>query len=248
VLGNGNASTIQVGSLTGTAGYPPENVTINTTGNTTITGAVGTGIGALAITNSASGATFQAPVTADSITLNSTGGTIRFLDNLNTNTFTSIAGDYNVSLLGASNTITGEANVRHNGTFTIGSIVSSSTIFRNGLFDVNNVNNPISPSQVILSGALSSNTGAIRLGPTTLATNATIFQSGSGTAGSDYITINGITGNNHDLKLILGGDKTIVSAPALGLGNLELLVNSNQPGYRFEFQDTLTATNLTTVT
>lgn len=60
-VGTGITNAINLAAVTGTASGTSSNLTINTTGAVTVTGAVGTDIGLLTITNSG-GTTFKAPL------------------------------------------------------------------------------------------------------------------------------------------------------------------------------------------
>ena len=94
-IGNA-ASTVTVAGTTSVTGA----TTINTTGAVTVSGAVGTDIGTVTVTNSG-GTSFNGTVDAATIALTATTGTIAFTQNTNATTaMTAAAGAYNVSLTG----------------------------------------------------------------------------------------------------------------------------------------------------
>jgi hypothetical protein len=119
VLGTGVANVIQTGAIAGIAGGLGENVTIDTTGAATVTGAIGTGIGNLTITNSG-GTTFQSTVAADLVTITDTTGTVTFEGALTAAGLTTNSKPYTVSLLGSGTTITSVTTFANSGGVTLG--------------------------------------------------------------------------------------------------------------------------------
>lgn len=79
VLGTGRATTVRVGSVSGTVAGFADVLTINTTGAVTIAGSVGSGLDELIVTKSG-GMTFEGTVAAGTVTLADTAGTIIFED------------------------------------------------------------------------------------------------------------------------------------------------------------------------
>ncbi|MFN6052762.1 MAG: hypothetical protein ACK47R_18190, partial [Planctomycetia bacterium] len=132
-VGTGVANTIQIGSISGTAGGFSENVTFNTTGAVTVSGAVGTDIGLLTITNSG-GTTFQSSVAAGTATITNTTGTVAFQGDLNLGTsLVTGAQAYNISITGTNNTIAGQTTFANSGALTLNDASGDTTTFVDGL-------------------------------------------------------------------------------------------------------------------
>lgn len=114
-LGGGSSGSITVASITGTAGGSASNVVINTSGAVSVTGAVGTDIGTLTITNS--GGT----VTATTVALTSSTGTIAFNDVLTAGSLTTTNNAYNVAINASGSNITNAVTFSNTGTVALGS-------------------------------------------------------------------------------------------------------------------------------
>jgi len=109
-----------------------EAVTINTTGIATITGAVGTDIGSLTITNSG-GTTFQSTVDAIVVSITDTTGTVAFEDVLTATILTTDAKAYAVAILGNGSTITNAATFTSSGGVALGNSSGDVITFDGGV-------------------------------------------------------------------------------------------------------------------
>ncbi|MFN6050343.1 MAG: hypothetical protein ACK47R_05905, partial [Planctomycetia bacterium] len=115
-VGTGIANTLNLAAVTGVALGASSNLTINTTGAVTVSGAVGTDIGLLTITNSG-GTTFQSTVNSATATITNTNGTVAFQGDLNLGTsLVTAAQGYNISITGSSNNIAAATSFLNTGT------------------------------------------------------------------------------------------------------------------------------------
>ncbi len=135
-LGTGINNDIAVDSITGTASGAVSNLGINSIGNVSI-GNIGTDIGTITITKSAD-TTFTGTVNTNNLTiLNGTENkTIAFDGNLTVNTAMSASAgssNYNIALLGSSNSIAGNTTLSNTGNLTLGDSSTDTTTFTNGL-------------------------------------------------------------------------------------------------------------------
>ncbi len=173
---------------------------------------VGAGAGTLTVVNSA-GTTFGNTVTAGTVVLTDTTGTIAFQGNLTVNTaLTTAAQGYTVSITGASNTIAGDTTFINTGGVVIGNNVADSTTFINGL-DTTAVTGGTS-----VAGTVQTTNTQMDLGATTVTTNSTI---NSGTAALNLAST--LTGGANDVTL--SGDEIDLNGGAnsvAGTGNLTL--------------------------
>jgi mucin-19 len=118
-LGGGGASTINTGAIAGAA--PPAHLTINTAGIATL-GAVGTNMGIVTVQQSG-GTSFASLNTATFTILDTAAAaSVSVMGNLTVGTAMSAAagtGAYNVSILGAANTIAGTTAFANTGALTV---------------------------------------------------------------------------------------------------------------------------------
>ncbi len=202
IVGTGIANTINLDAVSGTALGTSSNLTINTTGTTTIAEAVGTDIGTVTLTQSG-GTTFNSTVNATTVTLTDTTGTIQFDGALTAETLNTTAQGYNLSLLGGG-TITNDMNFLNTGALTIGNASGDTTTFVGGLSTTGNITNPAS---VNIAGTIATTNTQMDLGTTTLDA-ATILSSGSGA-----INLSTIDGGQ---TLTINSTGTVTTTGALG--------------------------------
>ncbi len=132
-VGAGSATPVSLTAVSGTLLGVPSNLTINTTGAVTVSGAVGTDIGTVTVTNSG-GTTFQSTLNAESAVLTNTTGTIAFQGNATLTTgLTTAAQGYAVSFTGGTNTIAGDTNFLNTGAVTLGNDAGDTVTFTGGL-------------------------------------------------------------------------------------------------------------------
>jgi hypothetical protein len=164
-LGGGSSGSITVASITGTAGGSASNVVINTTGVVSITGSIATDIGTLTVTNSG-GTTFGGAVTAATVALTSSTGTIAFNDVLTAGSITTTNNAYNVAINASGSTINNAVIFSNIGTVTLGSSGGTQT-YAGGI-------TATAPSSSTLKGTINSSNTAITLGAVTLGANTTL--------------------------------------------------------------------------
>ena len=202
-VGTGIANVINMAVVTGTASGKSSNLTINTTGAVTVTGAVGTDIGTVTITNSG-GTTFQSTVDAVTTTIANTTGTVAFQGNLTLGTsLVTAAQGYNVSITGTSNSIAGATTFLNTGTVTLGNGANDSTTFAGGLVISD-------PSSIAIQGTVATTNTTMTLGDanTGITNNGTFSNPAILNAGTGIINLDGnVTGNgsNNPLKVITSG-------------------------------------------
>ena len=122
-LGTGISNDITVDSITGTAGGTVSNLGINSIGDVSI-GNVDTDIGTITVTKSGD-TTFIGTVNTNNLTIldGTSNKTIAFDGNLTVNTAMSASAgstDYNIALLGGSNSIAGTTILNNPGNLTLG--------------------------------------------------------------------------------------------------------------------------------
>ncbi len=187
--GGGTDGAISLSStLAGNVGAGSENISFDSGGMTTsVTGAVGPDINTLTVTDS-SGTTFSSTVSATTVALTNTTGTIQFNGDLTATDLTAAANAYAVSLLGSTNTVTNAVTFNNTGTLTIGD-GSDSTTFVAGV-------TATAPSSINVAGTIAATTGAstITLGDAntgvTITANASIGGTATGTIDLGDATIN----------------------------------------------------------
>ncbi|MEI7780508.1 MAG: hypothetical protein WCJ18_01110, partial [Planctomycetota bacterium] len=232
VVGTGVANTIQIGSITGTAGGIGESLTLNTTGAATVTGAIGTDIGKITITQSG-GTTFKAAVDATTVTITDTTGTVAFEGMLTADSLLMAPNAYAVSLLGNGSEIQNAVTFSNTGGVTLGDGGDVLT-FNGGITSI--------ASGTTLAGTVVTPDVIAAFDGLTLAGNSVI---NTGTGPGD-ITIGSITGGTKDLQLISGSGTTTVSGAATGLGTVTLQEDAATSTGAVTFQGDLSATTLTT--
>lgn len=110
-VGAGAATPIDLATVSGTAGGPASNLTLNTTAPVNVSGTVGTDIGTLTITNS--------------------GGTT-FAGNVSVNSLVTTANPYAITFKGASNSFTQAVDFLNTGAVSLGDAAAGTDVF---LFD-----------------------------------------------------------------------------------------------------------------
>ncbi len=164
---------INLSAVSGTAGGAASNLVIGTAGAVNVSGAVGTDIGTVTVTNSG-GATFAGTFVADTVNLVDTAGTIAFQGNTTiTGALNTAVRPYSVSLTGALNAIAGATTFNNTGAVAIGDQVSDSSAFPGGL------NTAAGPVTTLLGGSISTVNAPMQFSRAALTANATL-NSGSG--------------------------------------------------------------------
>ncbi len=185
--GGGTDGTITLSStLAGNAGVGSENISFDSGSVTTlVTGAVGPDINTLTVTDSG-GTTFSSTVSATTVALTNTTGTIQFSGGLTATTLTAAANAYTVSLLGSTNTVTNLVTFNNTGGLTLG----------NG-GDVFNFNGGLvsTASTTTINGTVNTTDDDVTLGVVTLSGTADIDTTG-GAAGDILISSTIATGGN----------------------------------------------------
>lgn len=194
VLGTGRATTVRVGSVTGTIDGFADALTIDTTGSASFTGSVGSGVDRVTVTKSG-GTTFEAAVAAGIVTLTDTVGTIAFQGDLTTSELNTAPRDYSVAFRGAVTSVAGTTSFLNKGTVAFGDQAGDRSTFIEGLVTT------AGPSTASIAGALVSN-GTILLGAVTLAAETTLTATGD-------VTIEGPLGGPHALSVASPGVTTL---------------------------------------
>jgi hypothetical protein len=211
-LGTGAATPITLTTVTGPVSGSA-NLTINTTGEVTIGGAVGTNIGTLTITNSG-GTTFSSTVGATTVTLTDTTGAITFNGALTATTLNTNSAAYNLALNASTGTITNLVTFSNTGTLALGA--SGGTLIFNGGLTAS------APSASTLKGTITSSNDAITFGAITLGANTTL----NTVATTDVadLSIGAVTGATYDLTLRTGAvsGATIAGTSTSGVGTLTI--------------------------
>ena len=210
-VGTGIGNAIFLDAITGTSLGSASNLTINTTGFVSVAETVGTDIGAIKVTQSG-GTTFIGTVTAASVELTDTTGTVQFNSSLTLSTgLTTTAQSYNVNIIGANSTIAGITTFKNTGFVTFGDESGDTTTFTGGV-------TAALPSQVLIEGTVKATTGTstITLGDidsnVIVATDATVGGTSTGLislgdvtlANSATLTVGTGRGNAIDLDAITG--------------------------------------------
>lgn len=202
ILGTGLASTVRVGSVTGTVDGFADAITIDTTGTATITGSVGSGVDRITVTKSG-GTTFEAAVAAGTVTLTDTTGSIAFGGDLTADRLETAANGYSVAFQGAVTTVTTETWFLNTGAVSFGDQSDDVTTFDLGL------STSAGPSGTSVAGTLASS-GNLSLGSVTLTAPNVVLRGVDGTFGV-------IAGTTSDLELDFAGRVTLPQAKAPGV-------------------------------
>ncbi|NDH07472.1 hypothetical protein EBX93_16390, partial [bacterium] len=213
-LGGGSSGSITVASITGTNGGAASNVVINTTGAVSITGAIGTDIGTVTITNSG-GTTFGGTVTASTITLTNTTGTIAFNDVLTVANLNTASRGYNVSINTSGSSITNAVTFSNTGTVALGASGGSQT-YVGGIAAT-------APSSSTLKGTINTTNAPMSFGSVTLGANTVLNTNAA--ANTATISLGAVTGSSFNLTLstaqaVSGADVT--GSSFSGTGTLTL--------------------------
>jgi hypothetical protein len=169
----------------------------------------------LTITDSGS-TTFSSDVSAGTINLADTTGTIAFQDNLTADALTTADNGYNVSITGAVNNIDGDTNFLNTGTVTIGDLNTDSTTFADGLATTGNLSNP---GTVNIAGSVITTGAQMDLGAVTLTDNTVLD---TGTAATSIMNVGAVTGAGNNLTLDSGANADITVTSFDGGGNLRV--------------------------
>ena len=192
-LGTGNSGLIQLASfsrdgLTGST----VNLTFNTTGALTVTGAIGQGVGTLTVAQ-ADSAVFQGPVGYNGATvtplaglvLTSASSAMNFLANLAVTSLTTGSAAFDLSFTGSKVAITNGVTLLNTGAVTLGDSATDSLTFAGGLVAT-------ASSGIQLGGNLATTNSALKLAPVTLVANASLA------TGSGSITLNSLSGTGSE--------------------------------------------------
>ncbi len=223
VLTTTGAGTVDTGAISGTSGgtAASSHLTIDAGGAVTVAGSVGTDFGTLTVANSA-GADFQSTVSVNALAIQDTaaGQTVQFGGNLTVGaggmTVAGTANNYNVSLLGAANTVGGAAVAFQNTgdvTLVAGGGVSTFT---------NGVSTDTGPANTNVGGTVRTNGAALALGDTALTANSTLDATNNGGVGTGGDVSVGVLSGAFSLTANAGtqGSFTLGQATA-GLVNLQ---------------------------
>ena len=208
----GGAAIDIEGSLNGISGGSAETLRLNagTGGAITVNSSSGTTGGSvplnITILNSG-GTTFNQSVSALTVDLQATNGTILFQGNTSISTLTTALAGYNLSLTGGTNTFTNEVVFQNTGTLNLGNAAGDSFTFNGGVTEVTS-------GAVTLASTISSSNDAISFGAVTLGANTTIDTNSSDTTGD--ITIGAVTGGSNSLTLSTGDNVANTDISASG--------------------------------
>ncbi|MFM8290283.1 MAG: beta strand repeat-containing protein, partial [Planctomycetia bacterium] len=227
-VGTGIANAIQLGSISGTADGAGSDVTVDTTGAVTVTGAVGTDVSGLTITNSG-GTTFQSTVDADLVTITDTTGTVTFQNALTATGLTTATKGYAVALLGDGSAITSVTTFGNTGGVMLGNGGDTIT-FNGGITST--------ASTTTINGTVATSGDAAVFGGVTLGGNSIIDATGG-------IETQAITGDGFDLQLISGDSDANILGAATGLDTVTLMASSPATGLVW-FRNSLVATEIVT--
>jgi hypothetical protein len=223
-LGTGINNDINVTSITGTASGAVSNLGINSIGTVSI-GNVGTDIGTITVTKSGD-TTFTGTVNTNNLTIldGTSNKTIAFDGNLTVNTAMSASAgsaDYNIALLGSSNSIAGTTTLSNTGNLTLGDSSTDITTFTNGL-------TATSQNSINLFGETKSTTSAatITLG------NSELLGTSKLTTNNGNINLNGRLNGANNITLTAGTgvvniNNTIGDTTRLGALNIASATTTN---------------------
>ncbi|MBU3608920.1 beta strand repeat-containing protein, partial [Polynucleobacter nymphae] len=233
-LGGGHSGAITVASISGTLGGAKSNVVINNTGTVSITGAIGTDIGSLTLTNSG-GATFGSTVDANtSVVISATTGTVTFNGALTTPTLSVATGVYNLGLNATGTAVTDGVTFSNTGTLALGSLGGTQT-YTGGI-------TAIAPSASTLKGTINTTDNAMSFGPVTLG-SATVLKTNASTSTSG-ITLGAVTGSLYNLTLSTGSTSAGASVTGTSFSGTGTLAFENIGGTA-RFTGGITASSLT---
>jgi hypothetical protein len=207
-LSTAHGALIINGAVNGTTANT-QSLTLNagTSGLVDVTGAIGQSrsLKTLTLTQS-NGATFQAPVKADTAVVlsNTTAGqTIRFADNLSTASLTTTGNAYHLALVGDSTHVSGATTFLNTGSLTLGNAANDSLAFDGGLVAT-------APSGLSLGGTVGTTNTAMILGDndTALVLNNRLTL----TTGHAALNLDGAVSGAHELILNSTGATTFTKA------------------------------------
>ena len=198
-------------------------------GTVTASGALGggTGLTGLTITQSA-GTMFKAGVTASTVSVADTTGTVAFQGVLTTGSLVTASKAYAVSLLGNASTITNAVTFSNTGGVTLGDGGGDVLTFNGGITST--------ASPTTINGTVQTSGDAVTLGTVTLAGGSTI-DTGSGTGN---IQIGSVTGGSNGLTLDADAGTILVTGTVSGVGTLTVTQSGGTT-----FQDGVSATTVT---
>jgi filamentous hemagglutinin family protein len=170
------------------------------------------GVNELEVVNS-NGTTFSDNVSATTIRLTDTsdGQTIAFNGNVTATTLQTSAQNYNVSLVGASSTITSDTSFINTGATTLGDAASDVIRFVNGL-------DATSAGGVSIAGTVGTSGQAIDFANVKLAANATIDT----TSGSGSVAITGTVAGNSGAENLTIDSGTVTFQNTIDANNLTI--------------------------
>ncbi len=200
--GNGTGD-ITVASISGVNGGTAENVTlISGAGLTTVTGAIGTGIGTLVLQDNTATST----------------GAVSLQGNVSVTNLTTYAQNYNVSLTGANNSISDATTFANLGTLKIGDNDNDTTAFVGGL-------TVTAPSSVSTGGTISVTSGQMILGDSN--TSVTLVANTTLSTSNQNITVAVVNANNTGLEslTVAAGTGNANMTGNIGISNALLSVD-----------------------
>lgn len=205
-LGAGATTPITTGAISGTAGGATSAITFDTLGAVSVTGAVGTDLGSVTLTNSGT-ATFGSTLTAGTVTILSATGTVTVTGNTTTTgNLDAQQANYALRLQGASNTIGGKLLLANQGTTYLGTTGTAKTLATGGI-------SAQSGNTITAIGTLATAGAAASLEALSLAGNTLVDTTNGGAAPSGApITFASVQTNGYLLTLNAGtGGKTVIT-------------------------------------
>ncbi len=235
-LGGGLAAPITTGAVSGAAASG--NLTINTTAAVTVA-SVGPNIGTVTVANSG-GTTFTGGVTAATVMLTNTAGTITFSGPLTVsgNLDAAAAGfavSFNAAAGGQASTVSGTATLLNTGIVSYGNNTADSFSATGGLVHtagsstligtVSTTNTAMTLGVVTVSGACTANTGTgvLTLGNVTINAGMTLTL---GTGSATPIGTGSITGGAASILAVNNTTATATVSGAINLGSGTLTITS----------------------
>jgi hypothetical protein len=172
------------------------------------------------------------------LTINKSGGSLTASSSLTvSNSLTTNAANYNVSLNGATNSIAGVTTFSNTGagsTLTIGASGGTST-FTGGLV-------AIAPSAVTVNGTVSTTNTAMNLGAVTLGSNASLT---TGTGAAATLSVGAVIGGTFNLSMNSGANAALALSSFSGTGTLTV-ANAGNTGVSVSGAVTTSALSITT--
>jgi hypothetical protein len=212
----GGAAINISGSINGDGGVVIETLTINAgTGGTVTLDDIGDSVAQgtnLTIANSNS-TTISGVASVATLNIQDTTNTVAIQGNATITTLTTAVQPYGISLTGASNTITNDANFLNTGAITLGNDAGDIIRFLGGISTTGG------PSQLNLHGQLRTSGDQIDLGPVVLQGTSVIDATNNGgTATGANINVGAVTGDNRTLTIDAGtnGDVALTTVGAVG--------------------------------